>query len=462
MLKSKDVDMLNGNLLKKIIIFAIPVMLSGILQLLFNACDLIIVGKFSGDHSLAAVGSTSALTHLIINLFIGFSVGANVSVAISIGRKDKEKCQKLVHTSILFSIICGLFLTVFGVFAARYLLTLMDTTNDVLDKATLYLQIYFAGMVFNMVYNFGASILRATGETKKPLYYLFSAGIINVILNIIFVTVFDMDVDGVALATIISQAISAILVIRCLMKKEGFVNLKLNKLSLDKNSLQEIILIGLPAGIQGSLFSISNVFIQKAVNSFGSTAIVAGNTAASNIESFIYTSMNSFYQACITFTSQNIGAKKIKNCKKVFRNCLLCVTITGIALGVIAITLSKPLLGMYISEKSSIEYGITRIMIIASTYFLCGIMDVLVGSLRGFGYSTVPMVVSVLGICAFRLGWIYTIFKSNHSLRTLYISYPISWIVTGFIHFICFLIIYKKTKQKMDISLENKDIAMAN
>lgn len=446
MVKSKEMDMLNGNLFKKIIIFTIPVMLSGVLQLLFNACDLIVVGKFAGDHSLAAVGSTSALIHLIINLFIGVSVGANVAVARSIGRKDEDKCQKLVHTSILFSIIAGLFLTVFGIVAARYLLQLMDTTSDVLDKATLYLQIYFSGMIFNMIYNFGASILRSVGETKKPLYYLFLAGVVNVILNIFFVTVFDMDVDGVALATIISQAISAMLVIKCLMKKTGYVNLNLKKLSIDKKSLKEIVIIGLPAGIQGSLFSISNVFIQKAVNSFGSTAIVAGNTASNNIESFIYTSMNSFYQGCITFTSQNYGAGKIKNCKKVLINSLYCVIMTGIILGGVALLFSKPLLGLYINEKTSIEYGITRLTIIAFTYFLCGIMDVLVGSLRGLGYSIVPMIVSVLGICAFRLLWIYTVFKNNHTLNVLYVSYPISWILTALIHTTCLIFVFKKVK----------------
>ena len=439
-MKEKEMNMLSGNLLKKIIIFTIPVMLSGVLQLLFNACDLIVVGKFAGDHSLAAVGSTSALINLIINLFIGFSVGANVSVAIAIGRKDEEKCQKLVHTSILFSVICGLFLTVFGIVAARSLLELMDTTSDVLDKATLYLQIYFAGMIFNMVYNFGASILRSIGETKKPLYYLLTAGIVNVILNVFFVTVFNMDLDGVALATIISQAISAILVVRCLMKKTGYVNLNLKKLAIDKSSLKEIIFIGLPAGIQGSLFSISNVFIQKAVNSFGSTAVVAGNTASSNIEGFIYTSMNSFYQACITFTSQNYGAKKIKNCKKVLLNCLLCVTLTGIILGGTAVLFSKPLLNLYINEESSIKYGITRITIICLTYFLCGSMDVLVGSLRGLGYSIIPMIVSVLGICAFRLLWIYTVFNKNHKLNILYYSYPISWILTASVHLICLIL----------------------
>ena len=445
--KNKEMDMLNGNLLKKIIIFTIPVMLSGVLQLLFNACDLIVVGKFSGDHSLAAVGSTSALIHLIINLFIGVSVGANVAVARSIGRKDENKCQKLVHTSILFSVISGLFLTVFGIVAARYLLEIMDTTSDVLDKATLYLQIYFAGMIFNMVYNFGASILRAVGETKKPLYYLIFAGIINVILNMFFVIVFGMDVDGVALATIISQAISAILVIRCLMKKNGYVNLNLKKLAIDKASLKEIVVVGLPAGIQGSLFSVSNVFIQKAVNSFGSTAIVAGNTAASNIESFIYTSMNSFYQACITFTSQNYGAKKIKNCKKVLVNSLVCVTATGIILGGMALLFAKPLLELYISEKTSIEYGISRLTIITLTYFLCGIMDVLVGSLRGLGYSIVPMTVSILGICAFRLLWIYTAFKYNHTPNVLYASYPLSWVITGLIHSICLVFVFKKVKK---------------
>lgn len=442
---SKEIDLLNGNLLKKIIMFAIPVMLSGILQLLFNACDLIVVGKFSGDDSLAAVGSTGALTSLIVNLFIGFSVGANVAVARSIGRKDKERAHDVVHTSILFSFIVGLFLTIFGVLTAKLWLIKMDTNIEVLDKATTYLRIYFAGMIFNMIYNFGASIVRATGETKRPLYFLIIAGVTNVVLNLIFVIVFNMDVAGVALATIISQMISAILIIVYLIKLEGPVHFDIKQLKIDKSSLNEIILIGLPAGIQSSLFAVSNVIIQTAVNSFGSTAVVAGNSASNNIGGFIYTSMNAFYQACITFTSQNLGARKVKNCKKVLAYCLLCVTITGMVVGGVAVLFGRPLLNLYANGNEAIEYGLIRLKIVGLSYFLCGLADVIVGGLRGLGYSIIPMISSIVGICGIRLAWIYTIFEANHTLAVLCYSYPISWAVTAVVHLICYIVVYKKT-----------------
>lgn len=447
----KEMDMLNGNLWKKIIIFTIPVMLSSILQLLFNACDLMVVGKFSGDNSLAAVGSTSSLIHLIINLFIGISVGANVVVARSVGSRDEIKTQNAVHTAVLFSVISGFILTIIGAIGSEYFLKLMDTPIEVLDKATLYLRIYFFGMIFNMVYNYGAAILRGIGETKKPLYYLFFSGVINVILNLFFVLVFNMDVDGVAIATIVSQGISAILVIRYLMRYEGFVHLDLRKLRIEGVALKEMTIIGLPAGIQGSLFSISNVFIQRAINSFGSTAIVAGNTAASNIEGFVHSSMASFSQACLTFTSQNYGAGKLENCKKVLKYCLASVAITGFVLGFSSFIFARPLLGLYINGSEAIRFGIIRLTIIGLTYFICGLMDVIVGGLRGLGYSIVPMIVSIAGICAFRLLWIYTIFEKNHTIRTLYISYPISWVLTGAVHLFCYVFIFVKMKKVFEI-----------
>lgn len=443
---SKEIDLVHGNMLKKIMLFAIPVMLSGILQLLFNACDLMVVGKFGGDGSLAAVGSTSALTSLIVNLFIGFSVGANVSVARSIGRKNKERCHDLVHTSMLFSFIVGVFLTIFGVLTSRFWLIQMDTNKEILDKASLYLQIYFCGSIFNLLYNFGASIVRSTGETKRPLYYLVIAGVTNVLLNLFFVIVLNMDVAGVAIATVASQMISCILIIRYLMKLEGFVHFNIKDLKIDKSSLNEIILIGLPAGIQNSLFAISNVSIQTAVNSFGSTAIVAGNSASNNIGGFIYTSMNSFYQACLTFTSQNLGARNVKNCKKVLWSCLVYSTIAGLLIGGIAVLLGEPLLGMYANGEEAIKYGLIRLSIVGLSYFLCGIADVLVGGLRGLGYSIIPMITSIIGICGIRIVWIYTVFAMNHTLQVLYISYPFSWMVTAIVHLICYIVIYKKTK----------------
>lgn len=445
----REEDLTQGNLLKKIIFFAIPVMLSGILQLLFNACDLIVVGKFSGDNSLAAVGSTGSLTSLIVNLFIGFSVGANVAVARSIGRKDKERCHDIVHTSILFSFIIGVVLTIFGVLTAKFWLLKMDTNAEILDKATTYLRIYFAGMIFNMIYNFGSSIVRATGETKKPLLYLFISGIINVFLNLFFVIVLGMDVDGVALATIISQMISAILIISYLIRVDGVIHLNIKELKIDRSSLNEIILIGLPAGIQSSFFAISNVIIQTAVNSFGSTAIVAGNSASNNIGSFIFVSMNALYQACITFTGQNLGARKVKNCKKVLIYCLLCVTVVGLIIGGLAVALGEPLLGMYANGEDAIKYGLIRLTIVGLSYFLCGVGDVLVGGLRGLGYSIVPMIASIIGICGIRLIWIYTVFNHNHTLQILYFSYPLSWIITAIVHLICYIFVYKRVLKRI-------------
>lgn len=457
-LKNKEMDMLGGNLWKKIIVFTIPVMLSSIFQLLFNACDLMVVGKFAGDDSLAAVGSTSALIHLIINLFIGISVGANVVVARAIGSRDELKAQKAVHTAILFSLIAGFVLTIVGVIGAKYFLTLMDTPTDVLDKATLYLRIYFSGMIFNMVYNYGSAILRAIGEAKKPLYYLFFSGVANLLLNLFFVIVLNMDVGSVAIATVVSQCISAILVIRYLTKYEGYVHLDLSKLKIDGRSLKEMTLIGLPAGIQSSLFSISNVFIQRAINSFGSTAIVAGNTAGANIDGFVNSAMASFSQACLTFTSQNYGAGKIKNCKKVLICCLTSVVITGVVLGFSVCLFSRPLLGLYTNGSEAIKFGVIRLTIIGLTYFIWGAMDVIVGGLRGLGYSIVPMLVSIAGICAFRLVWIYTVFENNHSIKTLYASYPVSWLITGIFHLVCYCFVFRKIKNALQIGITKHSV----
>ena len=344
-------NMESGNLLKKIIVFTIPIILSSVLQLLFNAVDLIVVSKFSNEVSLAAVGSTSSLINLIVNVFIGVSVGANVAVARGIGKKDYNKVHKLVHTAVMFSLVSGIFLMIFGIIMSEKLLIMMGTTTECLDLATIYLRIYFCGMIFNMLYNFGASVLRSAGETKKPLYYLTIAGVANVLLNLILVIGFNMDVAGVALGTILSQAISSILIVLCLMKRTDSIKLELKKLKIDFKCLGEMVLIGLPAGIQGSLFSISNVFIQSAVNSFDSALIVSGNTAASNIEGFIWTSMNGFYQACITFTSRNYGAGKIKNCKKILFYCLFCVALTGIVLGCMGLLFSEQLLSIYLNDK---------------------------------------------------------------------------------------------------------------
>ena len=444
--------MTNGNLFKKILIFTIPIMLSSILQLLFNTVDMIVIGQFAGDASLAAVGSTSALINLIVNLFIGVSIGANVVVSRAVGQGNMEKSQRAVHTAILFSLIAGSVLIVFGIFTSRTWLTLMGTTADSIDKATIYLQIYFAGSIFNMVYNFGASILKSVGETRRPLYYLLFAGIANALLNLLFVISFNMDVAGVATATIISQGISALLVIIYLMKRPGYVNLKLRNLRIHSKELIQMILIGLPAGIQSCLISFSNVFIQSAVNSFGSTIIVSGNTASANIEGFVWVSMNSFYQAAIAFTGQNYGANKIKNSKKILLICMLYTLITGVILGGGAYLLRVPLINLYTSGEA-VKYAEIRITIICLSYFLCGLMDLPVGSMRGLGNSIAPMIISILGMVVFRIIWISTVFEANHELWVLYISYPISWVATELVHYVCFIFTYKKRLRQSELQL---------
>ena len=445
--KSYEIDMCNGPLLGKILLFSIPLMLSGVLQLLFNAADIVVVGRFAGHQALAAVGSTSALINLLVNVFIGLSVGTNVMVANYYGAGDRERLSQTVHTAILSSIICGLALIFIGGFLAKPMLTLMGTPDDVLHQAALYMRIYFAGMPVFMLYNFGAAILRAVGDTRRPLYYLLIAGVLNVGLNLIFVIVFHMGVAGVALATVISQIVSAFLVIRALMNSDDMIRLELKKLKIHPARLRKMIRIGLPAGMQGAIFSVSNMLIQSSINSFGSIAM-AGSTAAGNIEGFVYTAMNSFYQTALSFTSQNMGAGKYKRVGRILILCQICVTITGLVLGNGSYLFGRQLLGIYSSDPQVIAYGLLRMSYLCIPYFLCGNMDVMVGSLRGMGYSIMPMLVSLAGACGIRVIWIYTIFRMNHTLETLFTSYPISWTITAVVHLICFMIAYRKLKEK--------------
>lgn len=445
--KSYEMDMCHGPLAVKLLVFTIPVMLSGILQLLFNAADIVVVGRFAGSEALAAVGSNGSLINLIVNVFIGISIGSNVLVARHYGAGEYDEVHKTVHTSVLTSIIFGIVLIFVGLAAARPLLEMMGTPEDVIDLAEVYLRIYFVGMPVNMLYNFGAAILRAVGDTRRPLYFLIIAGVINVILNLFFVIVCHMGVAGVAVATIISQAVSAILVVICLMKSESCIHLSLRKLRIYKKKLFQMIRIGLPAGMQGAIFSISNVLIQSSVNSFGSVAM-AGNAAASNIEGFIYIAMNSFYQASLSFTSQNSGAGLFKRVYKVLGLCLLMVTVTGICLGSLVLAFGRPLLGIYSSDGNVIGFGLLRMGYICTTYFLCGLMDVTVGSLRGIGYSITPMIISLTGACAFRVLWIFTVFRWMHSLDTLYISYPVSWLITASAQLLCFFIVIRRVKNR--------------
>ena len=442
MKKSYEMDMCSGPLLSKLLLFTLPLMLSGILQLLFNAADIVIVGKFSGSHALAAVGSTSALINLFVNVFIGFSIGTNVLAAQYFGAKDRKNMQETVHTSVLLGIIGGLFLIVAGLLLGRLMLEWMGTPENVLDQAALYINIYFAGMPAMLVYNFGAAILRAIGDTRRPLFYLLTAGVINVIMNMIFVIGFHMGVAGVALATVISQVISACLIVRCLMQSEGMYHLELRNIRIHKGKLLQIVRIGLPAGLQGAVFSISNVLIQSSINSFGSVAM-AGSTAAGNIEGFVYTAMNSVYQTALSFVSQNIGGGKKERIPKIALECFALVFVIGAVLGNAAYRFGNGLLGIYSSDAEVIQYGLSRMRMICQLYFLCGMMDVSVGILRGLGYAIMPMLVSLAGACGLRVIWIFTIFRWHHSLDILFMSYPITWTVTLVAHLICLAFVWE-------------------
>ncbi|MBQ2258243.1 MAG: MATE family efflux transporter [Lachnospiraceae bacterium] len=445
MKKKYEIDMCSGSVFRKMLLFAIPLMCSSILQLLFNAADIVVVGRFAGDNALAAVGSNTALINLFTNLFIGLSVGTNVLTAQYYGAKKEADLRETVHTSMLLSIYSGVILTIVGVVGARFLLELMKAPSEVIGLAALYLRILFLGMPSMMVYNFGSAILRAVGDTKRPLYYLLGAGIINVILNLFFVIICQMGVAGVGLATVISQTISAALVVRCLMKEQGGIQLELKALSISKDKLAKILKIGLPAGFQGTVFSLSNVVIQSAVNSFGPIA-VAGNSAASNIEGFVYMAMNTFYQATISFTSQNFGAKEYKRIYKILAAGEIYVIATGVILGNLAVFFGESLLRMYSSNAEVIAAGMARLRIICTIYALCGIMDVLVGALRGIGYSVIPMIVSLVGACGLRLVWIATVFQlpQYHSLTTVYLSYPITWTITLTVHAVTFALAARK------------------
>ena len=438
-----EMDMCNGPLLGKIIIYAVPLMLSGILQLLFNAADIIVVGRFAGNHALAAVGSTSALINLLVNLFIGLSVGTNVLVARYYGGGQEKDISETVHTSMITAVVGGIILIVVGFFLSRPLLTWMGTPEEVIQHSVLYMQIFFIGMPVMLVYNYGSSVLRAVGDTKRPLFYLVIGGIINVILNLIFVIRFQMGVAGVATATVISQAISAGLIVRCLMNTDSSYRLELSRLRFTKEKFYKIMQIGIPAGLQGSIFSISNVLIQSSVNSFGSIAM-AGNTAGANLEGFVYMSMNALHQTALSFTGQNVGAKQYKRVYKIMFICLGIVTAVGLILGNGMYLFGKQLLTIYSPDPEVISYGLMRMSIICTTYFLCGLMDTMVGVMRGMGYSVLPMIVSLTGACGLRVVWIFTVFAANRSLTVLYLSYPVTWAVTFLAHVLCFLIVRKK------------------
>ena len=450
MLKQSAVDMTEGPITKKLLLFSLPIMLSGILQLLYNAADVVVVGRFAGHTSLAAVGSTSSLVTLITNFAMGLSVGVNVIIARHIGAKDSERVDKALHTAATLSIFAGIITAVLGFFISRTALELMGSPADVIDKSTLYLKIYFLGAPASVIYNFGSAALRSAGDTTRPLYFLTASGIVNVLLNLVFVIVFHMDVAGVALATIISQYMSAALVVMALKKGQGMLFLRLSSICFDKKEFGEIIRLGIPAAIQSSAFSISNVILQSGVNSFDDSLIIAGNSAASNIEGFIYVSLNAFHQTAVNFMGQNAGAGQYKRVSRTLWICLGSVTVVGLAVGSLAYLFGPSLLSLYITDsQEAISYGMLRLSLISLTYFLCGLMDVSTGALRGLGESFIPMVISVLGVCGIRIGWIYTIFQlpQFHTPQCLYLSYPISWAITFLCQMFAFLLVYRKLKQ---------------
>lgn len=444
--KHYEIDMCNGPILGKILLFTLPLMLSGILQLLFNAADMFVVGKWIGDNALAAVGSTASLINLIVNVFIGLSVGTNVLVATYYGSNQKEELSDMIHTAILTSIICGTALIFVGILVSPIALRLMGTPEEVLTYAVLYMRIFFIGMPAMMVYNFGSAILRAIGDTRRPLYFLLISGVINFLLNLLFVIVFHLGVAGVALGTTISQTIAAILVLICLIKSDSDYKLYLKKLRIVPQKLWMMIRIGVPAGLQGALFSVSNVLIQSSVNSFGAIAM-AGNSAASILEGFVYVSMNTLHQTAVSFVGQNFGAKKYRRIGSICFTCIIIVSIVGIVLGNLIYIFGHPLLSLFSNVEAAIAVGVRRLLFICCPYFLCGIMDTLVGCLRGMGYSITPMLVSLTGACLLRIIWIFTIFQIHRSLDILYLSYPVTWTITGIVHAICFMIVYQKYKK---------------
>lgn len=456
--RKNEMNMTEGNLFKKILLFSLPIIFSGILQLLYSAADLVVCGKFGSDHSVGAISATNSLTNLIIQLFMGLSVGANVLMARCFGANLQEKGQRIVYTSMIMSAFMGVILGIFGAVCSGYFLVWMSTPNDVIALSTLYLRIYFCGVPFLLIYNFGASLLRAVGDTKRPFYFLAISGVFNVAFNLLFVIVFKMDVAGVALGTVISQAIAAVCVVVCLMKNKGFFHFSFKEIRFYKGEALEIIRVGLPAGLQGAIFSLSNVLIQSSVNSLGSSTM-DGNGAACSIEGFVYVTMNSVAQACIAFVSANFGAMKWRNIKKSVMYSVIYVCIFGITVGGLATVLGKFLLSVYIDDAEAISVGYSRLIVICLTYFLCGLMDVMAYAVRGIGYSLVPTIVSLCGACGFRILWVYTVFPVDamHSLQGLSVSYPISWFLTFAVHLVVFIVLFIRKRRYFDSVKEAED-----
>lgn len=451
--KRYSLNMTSGPFLKKILIFSVPLMLTGLLQLAYNTADVVVVGRFAGKEALAAVGSTGSLINLLLNVFLGLSMGSGVMIARHIGAGDEERVQKSTHTAMLMSVICGFFVGALGFFLSKELLILMKVPDDVLDHASLYLKIYFLGSPGMLAYNFGASIVRATGDTKRPLYILFFSGIVNVVLNLVLVIFFHMGVSGVAIATIVSQYISAIMIIKYLTVIPNSCRLHLKKLKIHKEELFPILKLGLPAGIQNSLFSVSNVIIQSTVNSFGSVAM-AGIAAGSNFDSYVYTCTNAVAQTSMTFTSQNVGAKKYGNIPRVYSYCLVITVIIGLAMGGIGTLFADTITGFFSTDPEVIRIGAARLTQIMPFYVFCSLMDVAASQLRGMGKSFGPMIVSLAGACGVRLAWIFLALPFNHTLTMLYWAYPISWAATFFAQFTSYFITKAQMKKQLGITFK--------
>lgn len=445
--KRYSLDMTEGPFLKKILIFSVPLMLTGLLQLAYNTADVVVVGRFVGKEALAAVGSTGSLVNLFLNVFLGLSMGSGVMVARHIGERDEKKIHDCVHTAMLLSIVCGILVGILGFFASSGMLRLMNAPDDVIDLASLYLKIYFLGSPGLLAYNFGAAIVRSTGDTKRPLYILTFSGLINVGLNMILVIFFKLGVSGVAIATIVSQYVSALLITLYLLRIPNACKLRISKLKFDNNELKSILRLGLPAGIQNSLFSVSNVVIQSTVNSFGSVAM-AGIAAGSNYDSYVYTCTNAIAQTTMTFSSQNMGAKKFSNIGRVYRHCLILTTVIGVVMGFVGSAFGDIIVGLFSDDADVIAIGADRMIQIMPFYFFCSLMDVAASQIRGMGKSFEPMIVSLLGACGIRIFWIYFILPLNKTLTFLYWAYPVSWAVTFFAQFAMYFILKNKMKRQ--------------
>ncbi|MCQ2586337.1 MAG: MATE family efflux transporter [Treponema sp.] len=445
-MRKNQIDMTEGSIVAKLVAFSVPLIISSILQLLFNAADIVVVGRFAGDNSLAAVGSTSSLINMLVNLFTGLATGTTVVAANYFGARDKTNLHDTVHTSMVVSVFSGLILTVIGIFGAKQILLMMGSPEEVLPLAQLYLKVYFGGITASMIYNFGSALLRAKGDTQRPLVILLVAGVINVILNLIFVIVFKMDVAGVALATVFSQGFAAVIVCVILVHENDDFHLNPAELKINRTIFFRIVRIGVPAGVQGILFSFSNVIIQSSVNSFGSI-VVAGNSAASNIEGFVWTSMNGLSQGTMTFAGQNLGAGKTERIRKLPFVSQLMVIVEGLVLGNLVVLFSPTLLSLYTVNPDVIAEGVIRIKMVCTLYCLCGMMDCMANMIRGIGHSVLPMIVTIFGACGLRLLWIFTGFRyveRFHSITSLLATYPVSWFVTWSVLVVCFVVIYKK------------------